>query len=171
MSEQFLTQSIHRVCENLVAVKRHGWWKNQGHYVDFEHWASEHYRYSKTRTRLYLRFGKFCTMCRDERLPLPASPELVQEIMSTKQGGWMHIWRMCVDMEATTADAIDAALEHQGVVTNKRLPQHVLDNMAAKRAGKNLASIQNPDAVTHPGKEWESDEAILKAVTLRENAQ
>ena len=169
MSEQFLTQSIHRVCENLVAVRAHGWWS--AHYDEFTDWAFATYRYSKTRTKLYLRFGKFCAMCRDERLPFPASPELVQRILSLKQARWMHTWRMCVDLDATTAHQIDGVFEYYGITTRKKPPQAVLDRQAAKRAGKNLASIQDPASIIHPGKEWEDDTAILNAVTLRENAQ
>ena len=166
-----LTSSIHAMCENLVAVKRHRWWEQQ--YAEFEDYVFQHYGYSKTRTKLYLRFGKFCAMCRDERLPMPNSPELVQKVMKMTQGKWMPAWRIIVDMAEgpITADHIKATLEHHGFITDKRLPQNVLDRMASKRAGKALSSIQDPDAITHPGKEWQDRETVLAAVSLSENAQ
>lgn len=164
MNEDLYFSAVYQLCEQLVVIRKERLWERD--HVDFFAYAKKRLGLSKTRTRLLLNFAHFAAMCREARTKLPDSPECVQAVLSLPKKSWLDAWTYCVDCAEgpITYDHCVATLERFGFVRNKKLPRNVLDAMAAKRAEKALAAIEDVENVKRTGTEW--DKAIYNAIEI-----
>lgn len=156
--------ACHQMAEQLTAIRKEGLWEHD--HADFFDYAKKRFGLSKTRTKSLLNFAHFAAMCREARMRLPDAPECVQRILSLPRKSWLEAWRLCLDHAdgPITAGHVEATLELFNMGGRKKLPQNVLDSMAAKRAEKALAGISDVENVKRTGSDW--DKAIHTAIEI-----
>jgi hypothetical protein len=113
---------------------------------------------SKTRVKRYCDFVKFCKLCRENNLPQPNSPDVIDVILRKKQSLWLDYWAMCVQQDARTPGAI----EHIVPARSNAPSVQAREKMALARAAKNLNSISDGSELAHRlgpkafPKDWEN---------------
>lgn len=156
MNEDLFGSANYTLCQNLLALKKDDEWQRD--HGDFYAYTKKRWGLSKTRTKLLLAFVHFVTMAREARMRLPESPENVAPVLNLPQKLWLVAWEYCVTCAEgpITLSHVQATLARFGLISRKKLPPEVMDNMRAKRAAKNLAEIENVENVKSVSNDWEA---------------
>ena len=150
MNDDFISGAWQTLCDGYVAErKQHG-----------EAYVMSRWSLSKSRLNLFTKFSKFCRMCRDEGLAAPLSPDIAAPVLRLPQKRWMDTWNMCYQRSADTAQSIQSLMDHVGINTRKRPPDHVVKRNRVRKASQTLAEIGDGEALVDQigphglGKQW-----------------
>lgn len=180
MNEPLFSAAYHSLCENLLAIRRSGDWKSEA--SDFDSYVKARYSLSKTRAKLFCNFAIFTKLCREAGMDLPETPDNVEPVLKLAQKRWLEVWELILayapDMRALNAQHCKSVMDHFGVLTNKRIPPHVLKGMRVRRASKVLAELGDGEQLVSEigakglGKHWdESVRVVIDADQARMDAQ
>ena len=161
MNEDLLTAGWEQVCDQLAAIRKTGEWERT--HSSFDAYAKSRWSLSKTRAKLFCDFSKFCSMCRQARLPLPDAPDNVAPILRLTQKRWLEVWQMAVNYQdgAINAQYCESVMSQFGVIKDKKLPPHVINGMRVRKAAKTMAEIGDGEALVDQvgtrglGKSWD----------------
>lgn len=148
MSESLVKAGWESVCTNLWAIRRSRSWQQLASSWDV--YAKRYWSLSKSRAGLMVKFAKLCALCREEYQPVPDSPDNVAPILALPEKKWTAAWQVCRDMarnEPINAEHCESTLQHFGMNARKRVPEKVLKARRFQKATKDIASVQDGEAL------------------------
>ena len=152
MNNDFIASMWSQLCDAMTMEKR-----EYGEEATCRKWAI-----SKTRLTQMCHFSKFCKMCRENRLPLPPSPDVMQKALRRKQSDWLTLWQFCAQHNVRTKSGVEGAMDKLSMINNWKPSQEALKRKQVRNAAKTLAGVEDPVAFVDKvgadglGQDWES---------------
>lgn len=179
MNEELMVSSYVTYCQNLLALRKSGDWKDW--HETWDGYVKERWGLSKTRAKLVCGFAKFRAMCEAELFgTLPETPEQVKELLALPQKQWIEVWELVLSVCTfpIRPQNVESAMQHFGIYAHKTLSPEALKAIRVRRAAKTMAEMGSGAAVVSEiggkalGKNWnKAVEFVIDADQERQNEQ